>query len=306
MKKTYHICLSSGDEVYCRDEEDYNYCFNSLALAIDETDSVLLADSIMSTHIHECVRSSDPQKLLTRQRYRYAKYFSAKYGRRGRFGERVPFMIEVQGIYHLLAALSYVLRNALHHGVAPTPFAYPFSTVNTLFRKDLGKVHKCELLSARQCHRYLPDHRSCPSGYRMGSDGLILMEDVVDTADVEHLFGSARAFLYYMNRLSGEEWQREQAKDASGKSPIITLDLIEKGVRGQSVEQMLRHEHGRSRYDRMGDLEVCRLIDRDILPSIGKDSVYQLTQTEKLHLAREICNDFKLSQDLVKRCLAII
>lgn len=305
MRRTYHICLSNGDEVYCRDEEDHEYWFNALALAIYETDSVLMADAIMSNHFHECVRTTDPEKVLLRQRYRYARYFNAKYGRRGRLGERVPYITEVNGTNHLLAVISYILRNPLHHGLVSTPFAYPFSSVNTYFRKDLGRNSEPRLLLDEKYYLHLPEHRKCPPGYRMNKNGLIIREDVIDTADVEHHYGSPRSFLFYMNRLSGEEWQREQEKDKEGKGSLITLDLIEKGVRGQNVQQMLQHEHGKSRYDRMNDLEVCRMIDKTILPAMGKQSVYHLSKAEKERLARELCHQYRLPQDIVNRCLAM-
>ena len=37
MKKTYHLCLSAGDEVMFRDQEDYNRGFNCFALALHKT-----------------------------------------------------------------------------------------------------------------------------------------------------------------------------------------------------------------------------------------------------------------------------
>ena len=85
MKKTYHICISAGDEIYCRDEEDYVRCFNSLAIAIAETESSLLAESIMSTHMHECVRSEHPEELVRSQRWKHARYFNNKYKQPGTF-----------------------------------------------------------------------------------------------------------------------------------------------------------------------------------------------------------------------------
>ena len=205
MKNSYHICVSGGDEVYCRDEEDYIYCFNALALAIHATQSSLLADSIMSTHLHECVRSENPDLLVKMQRYTYVRYFNRKYHRKGGLGEPNAFVVKLDGLYHNLAAISYTLRNALHHGVSPTPFAYPHSSAQTVFRKELGRYAEPELMPKFGQHNFLPYRTKCPDGYRMGRNGLILREDVVDTADVEHLFGTPRSFLYYMNRISGEE-----------------------------------------------------------------------------------------------------
>lgn len=305
MKKTYHICLSCDNETLCRDVEDFNYFFNSLALAVYDTDSSLLADSEMSNHAHECVRTEDPYKLFKMQRYRYTRYYNAKYERSGRLGERAPFIIEVSGLYHLLAVLSYIFRNALHHGIVSSPFAYPFSSVNTIFRDELGKGGMYPMLIEEQYHRHLPQHRNCPRGYKMDQSGLILREDVVDIADVEHIYGTVRTFLYYMNRLSGEEWEEEQKKDREQSSPIITLDTIERGVKYQTVEQMLGHEHGKSRYHKMTDLDLCTLIDGTIIPETGKCSVYQLSHTEKTRIAQWLIQKYHLSEAQIRRCLAM-
>ena len=305
MKKTYHICLSSGNEIYCRDEEDYIHCFNSLALAIAETDSHLLAEAIMSTHAHECVRTDNPKHVIKNQRYKYTRYFNTKYHRKGRLGERAPFIIELSGLYHTLAALSYTLRNPVHHGVAPTPFAYPHCSAKAIFQKTIGLAPPHSLMPEHNIRVHMPSRKRCPNGYRMDKSGLILREDVIDTSDVEHLYGTSRAFLYYMNRISGEEWKREQEKDGAALQPI-TLDIIEGGFPNQSIEQMLRNEHGRNDYRAMSDIDLCHIIDKIILPRMNRESVYTLYREEKVQIARELSAKYKLPSAQIRRCLVML
>lgn len=305
MKKTYHICISAGDEIYCRDEEDYVRCFNSLAIAIAETESSLLAESIMSTHMHECVRSEHPEELVRSQRWKHARYFNNKYKRNGRLGERKPFIIALEGLYHNLAAISYTLRNPLHHGVASTPFAYPYCSSRTIFRKDLGHDTVTELMQNHNISVHLPGRCRCPEGWRMDKSGLLLREDVIDTADVEHMFGTPRNFLYHMNRLSGEEWQREQERDKEQSKPI-TIGDIENGISHQTLEQMLHNEHGRNDYRKMTDIQLCHLIDKVILPELDKESVYTMTRDEKSRIAQYLYRTYRLPEAQIRRCLAII
>lgn len=304
MKRTYHICLSAGDEIFCRDEEDYIRCFNSLALALAETDSSLLADAIMSNHLHECVRTECPERLISAQRYKYARYFNAKYSRRGRLGERMPFIMELKGLYHTIAALSYVFRNPLHHGVVSTPFAYPHSSACTVFQRETGHNYDRHIISSRYHRPYIPSRNRCPYGYRMDKSGLILREDVVDVADVEHLYGTPRSFLYYMNRLSGEEWLREQERDKGAMSPV-TIESIEAAVSFQPIERMLANEHGRNDYRKMDDRGLCNLIDKVILPDMGKESVYLLSSSEKSCIAEYLYREYLLSEAQIRRCLHI-
>lgn len=304
MRKTYHICISSSNEIYCRDDEDYIRCFNSLALAVAQTESSLLADSIMSNHIHECVRTDSPEKIIRSQRYKYSRYFNAKYHRKGRLGERWPFIIELEGLYHTLAALSYVFRNPVHHGISPTPFGYPHTSARNIFRKDLGQDERRDLLDKRSYWSFLPSHNKCPDRYKMSESGLLLRESVIDTVDVEHMYGTARTFLYYMNRISGEEWKREQEKDGLTSDPI-TMSTIENGIRHQTPEQMLHNEHGKIDYRRMNDMQLCHIIDKQILPDIGKESVYLLTASEKASIGRSLPQKYRLPESQIRRCLAI-
>lgn len=305
MKKAYHICLSSGNEIYCRDNEDYIHCFNSLAIAIAETESVLLADSIMSNHIHECIRTSSLSEVIKRHRYQYARYFNAKYHRKGRLGERHAFTVELDGLYHTLAAISYVFRNPLHHGITATPLAYLHSSARVIFSKDIWPGSPKNIIPKHKQRTFLPSHNTCPEGYRMDTNGLILREDVVDTSDVEHLYGTPRAFLYYMNRLSGEEWQKEQKQDNVNATPI-TIRIIENGISMQTMEQMLRNEHGRNDYRKMNDINLCEFIDKNILPEIGKTSVYLLTASEKQKIAQFLYLRNRLPEAQIKRCLAML
>ena len=303
-RKNYHICLSVGDEVYCRCEDDFIRCFNSLALAVAETDSILLADAEMTNHIHECVRTSTPEMLVSRQRYSYSRYFSNKYGRRGRFGERTPCIVELEGVYHLLTAISYVLRNPLHHGVTSTPFGYPFSSIGVYFKEELHGHYLPETIPDERAYRYLPYRHSIPEGYHMDKRGMILRETVIDIADVEHNFATPRSFLFYMNRLSNEEWIKEQRKDGNNVSPI-TLDIIEHRASSHDISQMLINEHGRSNYNVMSDLQLCKFIDTEIVINYGKTSVYALSRNEKNEIANMLYRKYRLPEAQIKRCLAM-
>lgn len=305
MRKTYHICLSGGDELLFRSDEDYVRGFNCLALAAYETDSVILADSHMSNHLHTCVRTSDPKALVSRWRIPYSRYFNSRYERRGRLGEPDPFIVELSGFYHILTAICYILRNALHHGIAPTPFGYMHSSANSYFRKELGKFLDEALLPPRSYYKFLPRNVSCPDNYKMTEGGLLVRETVIDVADVEHMFGTPRTFLYYMNRLSSEEWMKEQAKDDNGLPPV-TLETIEKGISFQSLKSMFSSEGGRCNYNTLNDIQLCDIIESKILPRFNQPSVYRMP-TSDLHSAAEILRrNYHLPESQIRRCLAMV
>ena len=299
MKKTYHLCLSSGTELMFRNDADYIRGNNCLCLAAHKTGSSLLGYSLMSNHTHIGVRTEDPRSFMKAFRYPYNRYFNKKYGRVGQLGEKEFFQIEIEGLYHLIAALSYILRNALHHGVAATAFGYRYSSIHALFRKELGRFDSPELMPKKSQYLYLPGNEPLPKGFKMDTSGLILPESVIDVADVEHQFSTARTFLFYMNRLSGEAWEKEQLQDALNIPPV-TLEHIESNVAYHDLKTMLTNEHGRSNYNSMTDIQVCDTID--IL--LGGHSVYCIPQSEIERIARYLSGNYRLPQEQINRCLA--
>ena len=285
-----------------RSDEDYIRGFNCYAVAVARTGSVALVDSFMSNHFHGCALTDDIRDLCYHYRTAYSRYFNRKYSRRGPLGETVPFVIDIVGVYHRLAALSYVLRNPLHHGVAPTPFAYPHNSANAIFRTELGKSPVTELLPKSKFYHTVPDKAELPQGYKMDRSGLILRESVIDVQQVEYIYGSPRNYLFYMNRISGEEWEKEQLKDGAS---ALTIDKIETGVRMSDVQSMLKNEFGRGDYRAMTDIRLCNLIDNEILPQYGAGSVYLLDEKTKREIANDLWSEYRLPREMIVRCLAM-
>lgn len=301
--KNFHFCISGGNEIIFRTEKDYIRGFNSLAMTVAETGAFLSAEAFMSTHLHVCVRTDDIYSFIRKFWRSYTRYFNSKYIRSGTLG-RSPFILEIEGFHHWLTAICYVLRNPVHHGITSTPFAYRYCSANAIFRRETGKNEDSECLPRKSYYRYLPKGVICPAKYEMDVSGMIKRETVLDLSDIEHHFGTPRSFLFYMNRLSGEEWKREQEKDHNEKNPI-SLELIEKNSSLQSLSEMLKHEHGRSDYKRMTDIELCELIDRSILASHNKKTVYELSQKEKQEILKYICSNIPISCERVSKCLVL-
>lgn len=304
MKKTYHLCLSGGDEILFRDEEDYNRGFNYFALALYKTGSTGLVESFQSTHCHKMVQTEDPVEFMYVMRQSYSKYFNSKYQRHGRVGEKMHFTLEIVGLHHHLAAMTYVLRNALHHGLVPIPYAYPHCSVNAIFQKEMGKRPPEKLLDERYFHRFTGKKAEWPPYYRMSESGVFLRESVLDIVQVENMYTSPRAFNYYMSRKSGEEWEKEQEKDKTEVGPV-RLDSIEAGITSQTVEKMLIYESGRSDYRKISDIDLCTEIDRNIVPRYGKTSIYHLSRSEKQEIGNQLYRQYHISEAQIRRCLAI-
>ena len=304
MKKAYHLCISAGEEVLFRDVEDYNRGFNCLALALYNTDSTGLVEAEMSTHYHQLIQSRNPKEVMHYFRLSYSMYFNRKYHRSGKLGEKEHYTMEVVGYNHMIAALSYVLRNPLHHGVASIPYAYPYSSVNSIFMKEMGKFPYGGVLDRRYYHRYISKASRVPDNYVMSESGVFLRESVLDIPQVENLFVSPRSFNWHMTRKSSEEWELEQGRD-NNNLPPVNLSVIEKGVNLTDPAEMLINENGKSNYRRPSDIDVCAEIDNNILPMFGKASVYLLSQKEKQQIAQQLYRTLHLGESQIRRCLVM-
>ena len=304
MKKTYHLCLSAGDEIMFRDLEDYNRGFNCFAVALYKTNSTGLVESFMSTHMHLLVQTDSPKDFMMCFRMLYTMYFNKKYGRSGKLGEHLHFTMEVVGYHHMLAAMSYILRNALHHGVAPIPYAYPHCSANAIFMREMGKRPEENLLPQKSYYKHLGRTAEYPDSYKMSSSGIFLRESVLDIPQVENLFVSPRMFNFYMSRKSSEEWEAEQSKDQNS-SPLINIQSIERGVNTDSIDKLLLFENGKADYRKLSDQDLCTEIDRKILPKYGKRSVYQLSSEEKTLIANHLYKTLHLNAAQIRRCLNI-
>ena len=302
MKKTYHVCLSAGEEIMFRDLEDYNRGFNCFALALYRSNSTGLGESFMSNHFHLMIQTEDPKEFMYNMRQPYSKYFNRKYCRNGRLGEKHHFQLEISGLHHHLAAMSYTLRNALHHGVSPIPYAYPHSSVNSIFRKEMGKTSDERLIPQKSYYRYIGRRAEYPSSYKMNKNGLFLRESVLDIAQVENMFVTPRSFDYYMGRKTSEDWQKEQSKD-NLQIPPVRLEDIEAGARMQTLEAMMINENGKGNYRKISDIDLCIEIDQFILPEFGKGSVYLLSDQEKRKIAELLYRKYHINEMQIRRCL---
>lgn len=302
MKESYHICFTSHDEVMFRDEEDHGVFVNLMALRAFVSDAEILADAEMSTHFHSVVFAEDPMLFASALRMSYTKYFNHKYDRKGRMGQKYTFSQKIDGFNHQMVALSYVLRNGLHHGAAPTALGYAYCSVRELFAKEIGlSYERSRPFSRADMAAYLPRYSAFPDHWQMDESGVFLRKSFMELRRAEQYYGSARNYLYQMNRLTDESWKEDQQKDNTGQP--VTLSMIE-GADEKTIAQMLNNEHGRNfNPNRLQDMDVCRLIDHDLLPSFGVRSVYLLSDSQRQRLARQLQAEYRLPNHQIRRCL---
>lgn len=303
MDNLYHICITSHDEVMFRSAKDHIAFVNCMAIALYRTGTILFVDSEMSDHVHISAMTSSPLKFISSLKERYVKYFNKKYHRTGPFGDRPAYILKLEGAKHILAAWSYILRNGLHHGLCSLAYEYPYSTVSHIFSKPFGRTESTvSMQSRREMLGLLPRYTEIPESYRMDENGMFCRESFTRISQVEIMYTTPRAFAYFMNRLSGEEWANEQLKDGNGCAPV-TIDSIEQGLEKSELKALLTNEYGKVDYGRKTDEDLCGIIDGEFVPRFGKSSVYQLDISEKDKIASALQNQFHVGGRQLNRCL---
>ena len=311
MLKTYHLCYTSHKEVMYRNEEDMNRSFNCLCSALKRTGSRCLAENDIPNHHHGCYETESPGEFIQIKRQAYTHYFNEKYGRKGPLGDPGYFEMELDGLQHKLTAISYTIRQGVHHGITSTPFEWPFCSANAYFRKELGKLYVPDvLLTPAQIRAALPRRARFDPSWKMGVDGVFLRETVIETDVVENLYATPRAFNYLVTRPSGEDWSQEQDADGNGLPPI-TLESFEELVlqravsREQTITEMLRNEKNRGTTLGLNDLQLCEMIDNQYVPQYHAMSVYQLSSRHKNNIASELYRRRLAGEAQIRRCLVM-
>ena len=299
MRKTVHLCLSSHDEVMYRSEADLIMGFNCFAVAVLTTESRALADGFLSTHNHTLIQTDSARDTMHKNRNAYSRYFNTKYRRTGRLGEKRYFLLEIEGLHHMMAAINYVNRQGLHHGLTTTPFDYPHCSANVVFRKQLGKDVPPSLLPDAQRYQHLPSNVSVPTCYRMNDAGLLLREDILDTAYIEELYISPRSFQYQMLR-TGEDERETKAQKEENDTPPVTLDVIEEGVPDYDVNSCRNNEYGKVNRSRMTDIELCQMIDTTLVPRLLRNpdgkTIYDVPLPRRIQLYERLTREIQTSR----------
>ena len=304
--KLCHLVITSHKEVLFRNAGDVGVFLNCLALAAYSTGTRILVDAEMSTHCHIGMISSQPTEFDRSLRIRYSRYFNKKYNRNGRFGDIGCYTAYMNGAAHICTAISYILRNGVHHGICGTPFGYPYSSANCIFAKELGRTPQSGMITSRsEISSFLPRYSNFPDWYAMTPDGVFIRKSFEEIQLVESLYVTPRSFLYNMNRLSGEEWRKDQERDGAGTEPV-TLQSMEIGYSESEMSRMLKAERGHS-FMNMGadDFTLCSVVDNDIVRRFGKLSVYDLSPSQKQKAAEMLCREMRASPSQASRVLAM-
>jgi REP element-mobilizing transposase RayT len=287
-----HICIKSENELMHRDEEDYRSGITKMALAAYRTGTHIFAYAFMSTHVHMIVQSPDISKFVSNYRNAYTRWFNFKYSRKGRLGERYFHTVQLNSLYRILHAVNYVLRNPVHHLVTDTAIGYEFCSARYVFPSDFCLNEK---RSGKTRSAFYSKNVSLPDSFWLNDKGMISPESFLEIPAVERLYMTAKNYIFCINRPSYADIDKPNAKEKP-----LDISQIEPSY---DIEELQRNERRRSVKEYTNDMEVCRIVDKELL----KGSTYaQLSDEEKKRIASLVSRRLpRCPLKQICRCLAI-
>ena len=267
--KIYHLCYTSHGEVLCRK---------------------LLAYAIMSTHVHLIVITEHPAAYIQRIRSSYTQMFNRRYYRKGTLGEPSFYFVELIGRRHVTAAISYVLRNPVHHELTSNPYDYEFSSIGLYFRKETRRPEDTRPKKAAKPFAAIirrDNRQRLPEG--------LVFDDETGQIEPSQL----------LQRRDYQVWETEQLQDRDGQS-AITVGIIEPYLSGKDLERILTQSKQWAKEKPILDMDVCALVDEKYVPGYGKKSYAQLTDSEKVAIADSIRRQYGVGKAVLSRCLGIV
>lgn len=306
MNDFYHVCMTAHGEVLLRSEDDARDITNLIALSAFRSGTQILVDAIMSNHMHFIVLSENPARFVLSMRISITKHFNARHRRKGSLFDRKEFISRLEGARHITMAINYVLKNPVHHGQTSTPYSYKYSSANYLFADERG-VTAPRLIARhtddiRFIGSYFPKNAKVPETVAVDGNGMASRLSFEEIRLVESFYFTPNSFIYNMNRKTSDDWIKEQEQDNVKQVPI-TLELIEKGVKTETLKEMLKNENG-LRFSRSvkSDTEVCQLVDNELISKYRAISIYCIDIKQRLQIALTLIKDYHIPMAVAARC----
>lgn len=184
-------------ELLFRDEEDYIYGIDTLALILLQFPNVVVyAFTLMSNHIHLLLGGpkQECEAYYDAVMHRLALWLKRKYGLSGiaPYGKERRETVTVRGLEHFCIEVLYLLRNPFKAKIC-YPGDYPWSSVGMYFSKrGQWTGRSVSTFTVRELRRILKTNIRVPGCWEVTGSGLIVPRFVAWTA-VEKAFDNDEA-----------------------------------------------------------------------------------------------------------------
>lgn len=219
----FHVCSKPVDGILFNNNEDRRTALMFLAMAAEESSSVILAYAIMSNHFHAIIESLEPALFYNKCRDRINLYL-ARHGGSVRLPEE-PTIVPIVSLNQFMNEVAYVIRNQFVVDKSINPLSHKWCSGYLYFNpmgKELaleGKYEDVASLSGRKI-ALLTFTRDAgqPLGRIQVRNGVLAPSSFVDNRLVEALFGNAA--LFFAKLFRNVEAQVETAL-LLGEMPVV-------------------------------------------------------------------------------------
>lgn len=273
VKNCWHFS-THGDavDIMFSDKEDFRNGMNRIYNVAREHEIVILAFSLMDTHVHFVLHGAFDQCFMFMRDYinRTSRYISIKYNERSKL-RSVPISHQaVDTEDYLKTVICYTIRNAPVAGIRANSFDYQWSSGPLYFREDgqwsSPKWFDVETrhFTYRESRAELKVGKNVPYSVRMIGN-LVFPGEYVAYEIVERLFKTQRAYMYFCGR------NKEEEVDSRG-GEISRLSI--------PMQEMRQHR-----------TEVC-------MELFGQNTVRYLNTQQRMRLAKTLkaCYNSSLKQ----------
>ena len=278
MKEIYLLTTEHLENcLWFRDEIDFKVAMNYVAIqaaCCPEVD--VLAFILMSNHVHFVVNGEEDAVVyfITQFKRRYSAYYRSEYGVR-EFLRRNA--VDVKLIPNdgdaFERAIAYVQMNCVAANICAHPSQYQWGTGNSFFTTMPKSGRVLKDFSDRARKRMLRSDCTClPGNWVMCEEGFVLPQSYILTPIVESIFRTPKRMNYFLNNSS------------KAKKRFETDDDNLPSFRDQTI---------------LGALpDLCQSM-------FHKHSFYELSETERIELVRQIRFRFSSDANQVARVCGI-
>ena len=274
----YHVCTKALEtDIYFRNKEEMDQALNIIAIAVFASGCKMLAFAIMSNHFHFVLEGSIDQCVLFFEQF-HAKLevLMKTLGRKSLSDDCEPKYISVKDLYQLKDLIAYVVRNPFVAMRDVNMFSYRWCSGYLYFNHMLANFPKGERVSEMSLakRRAFSKSRTGEVDNRiLAVDGIACASCFVDYKRTESFFDDARDFQHWL--LKNVDSQVEIATLTGDK---ITLD----------------------------DHEMWEVVYRQCKKEYGVSGPKELTQENKLSLARTLKQKYCATNAQISRCLGMM
>ena len=247
-------------ELLFRDEEDYIYGMNTIALILLQFPTVVVyAFVLMSNHIHLLLGGprKDCEAFYDAVMHRLSLWLKRKYGLTGivPYGEKNRTTVIVNGLEHFIIEVLYLFRNPFKAKIC-YPGDYPWSSIGMYFSKrGQMKGRKASTYTARELRKILKTNVRIPADWEITDSGMIIPNYIAWRA-VEKAFNQDESM--FLRRLMEPVEARHQ--QLSGLPIELKFSDQEIAVRAKTICQNELNVNSHLQLPTKELLRLCRTL----------------------------------------------